>query len=389
MSRPFHALIALVALSMAGGCRSSDGEVASIAAEEGVTSEYGQIPPSLANALERTHSNLAEERISGIEGLGSPPDPRAFDRLSELLSDGQTDVMCEAAEALSAIESTRVEAEPLLLAASLEEGGRRQSCLLSALAVVGGDLAVDGLSAALNDAEGSESINLIRTLGQIGRVSSAGPVIELLQASDEAVRAAAFEATMSLGPGTQDQVRPLLSSDDPAIRCLATRLLAEWESEADRDQFRRLARHDSNPQVVLCALGALGRLGDTDAVDDLVEALYADTAREQRLAAEGLALARTRVAIEALIRALTHFHDDSTENAAQLALVQIGASALPALREALPNGPPLRRALLAETLGLLNDRTAIPALEQAAMDNDPMVRRAANAALEYMQGQDR
>lgn len=141
-----------------------------------------------------------------------------------------------------------------------------------------------------------------------------------------------------------------LSSRTPWRRGRAVSLLG---SAAGAQHVAAMATllSDSSLQVRCAAARALGKAGDPGAVGDLLDA----TTGERALPA----------------------------GVVGMALLDLGTTALPVLRDALSGGPGTARGLVAELLGVHGDPSAAPALEDLVRSagEDLGVRRSAAAAL--------
>lgn len=369
-------------------CRSNNGEelleqeraadnALAVESLDGVSSE-------LESTLSQTTSDDSETVISALETLQQMQDPRCLWRLVELLQDDDNDVVCLTARVVGSLgEMGRLAAPNLSNLLSHRSGSVRQ-CALAALSRVGGDQALSSILEHIEAPQPADLEYAIVAAGQLGRIEATPIVVGFLESSDETIRLTAIEALERIGAGAAGGVRPLLESSASNARCAAARMLAGWESLDDIPGLERMSRYDPEPRVRLCALGALGRLGDEEAIEELIERASDSESDNREIAVEALGIAATRSAVETLIRVLTGFPEASRPNPAQMALLEIGRTARPLLEDALPTGPPLRRALVAETLGLLGDPAAEESLEQASMDTDPLVREAATFALELL-----
>jgi HEAT repeat protein len=99
--------------------------------------------------------------------------------------------------------------------------------------------------------------------------------------------------------------------------------------------------------VLLAASYALQRLGSTSHLDRLVAALATPAVREL----------------------------------AEMYLIDLSASAAPALAGFLKDSSPSKRAIVAEILGFSNDPSVVPSLEALVRDSDAGAAQAAGRAL--------
>ncbi|MBN1946309.1 MAG: HEAT repeat domain-containing protein [Bradymonadales bacterium] len=351
---------------------------------EGQADPYATLPPSVRQPLEQTWDPIATRRLEALRALEQQADPRVLDRLVELLLDGDEHVRCVAARVLGSFGSEADPASEFLVELLADRSPLVRQCALWALAQVGGDLPLQALLEFLQQADGDELEPTIDALGRLGRIEAVPVLLGYLESDQAALVYTAQRALVRIGPGAIESVRPLLRSAQPWTRCAVATTLAQWESVQDQQELHRLAHEDGDPMVRVCASGALGRLGDEAAVEELVEILSDPTSPSRARAAQSLGLAATGPAMRALIRALTTFDQPEGGNPAQEALISMGRPVIPTLEEAIFSGPPLRRALVAQTLGLLGDPSAIPTLRTALMDTDPRVRQAAEEALQRL-----
>lgn len=117
-------------------------------------------------------------------------------------------------------------------------------------------------------------------------------------------------------------------------------------------------------------------------VPALIEALFDDSWRVRRLAADKLATVTTSAEIVgALLEVLGRRGQTGARNAAATALAHLGAAAVAPLLQLLEHEDPDQRKFAADILGELARVEASPALVKALDDEDPNVRVAAAEAL--------
>jgi HEAT repeat protein len=125
---------------------------------------------------------------------------------------------------------------------------------------------------------------------------------------------------------------------------------------------------------------ALGNIGDEAAIPALAGALKDRDGWVRRYAGEAL----IRMGSPAALIALLRHREEEYHPYAYEALLQAGASAVPALVQALPGCNRDVRRIVCELLGKIGDASAVPALIHALKDEDARVQREAAGALERM-----
>ena len=196
---------------------------------------------------------------------------------------------------------------------------------------------------------------IVKALGMIDDASALALVEEALESSDQDVRRAAIEAVGAIG--------------DPAgVPVLVKELEGLWWESAAH---------------------ALGNIGGQEAVDALSSMLESDDAEHSRVALDALAQSHDRSSVQPIIAhckkapATAQVHaitalgeiksslcvpflitrlDASVQTAAQQAIRDVGASAIPVLIESLNTADDTIRGQLILLLGDLGDPIAIPAL---------------------------
>lgn len=118
---------------------------------------------------------------------------------------------------------------------------------------------------------------------------AAGPLVDLLDAREAAVRAAAAELVGLVGDGTSaEPLMRLLEDPDPEVRVKAARALGRVGAE-DAVLELRDALHDPVPFVRAVAARTLGSIGDDGAMERLMEMAVDDVHDPARAAAGALA----------------------------------------------------------------------------------------------------
>lgn len=184
-----------------------------------------------------------------------------------------------------------------------------------------------------------------------------------------------------------EPARRLLSDAEPEVRREAVGVIGWLQAASALADLTRLAGSDGDASVRRAATGALGLSSDPQPVLPALRAALADsdwTVREE--AAATLGKLRSAEAVTPLSRALV---DDfwQVRLAAVRALGRLGTAAGPAVDVILLQleqpAPNLRKETVI-ALGQIGDPRARPALEQAANDPDPDVRKLARLALQVV-----
>jgi len=112
-----------------------------------------------------------------------------------------------------------------------------------------------------------------------------------------------------------------------------------------------------------------------------MQALYDESWRVRRLAADRLVQVGGQALVEELVMVLGQRGQTGARNAAASALAQLGATAAGPLVTLLGHADPDQRKFAADILAELRERSTVPALVKALDDGDPNVRTAAAEAL--------
>ena len=198
---------------------------------------------------------------------------------------------------------------------------------------------VSALVHMLGDARWYVARNAADLLGEMQATEAELPLIELIKHDDDRVRRAATTALAKLGtPRALQGLRGALRDTSPQVRMQAAAGLAGRRGANSSSTLLEALDEETDAEVQLTILAALGRLATSDAVQKLVKAaesggmLFNKKPLAFRIAAiQALGEARTAPALEAL-KELANDKDKEIREAAFKATMQ--AQRVPAARSA-------------------------------------------------------
>lgn len=338
------------------GMRSPDREIRNQA-----TSAMGNFGPLAKTAVPELIRALQTQdtRYSALNALAriGPDAAPAVDVLTRLLNSRD---MYSAASALAAIGPAAAPAIPRLL--RLLQNERTVVAAAVALGKIGGDAkqAIPLLVTKLSDND--QITSACQALANVGHLD--------------------IDQTLSA-------LRKAASNPDPEIRAIVVSALGQLHSPKTVEDLLT-ALKDSELSVRIAAVGALGQLGSEaePAVAKLAEVLEAKelALRENAAWALGNIGSKAETAVPALIKALSN---KEMQSSAIYALGRIGkgaGAAVPQLVELL-DAPKLRYGA-AYALGQIGPaaKAALPKLRMLAKDRDPQFAKAAQTAVDRIEG---
>jgi HEAT repeat protein len=189
------------------------------------------------------------------------------------------------------------------------------------------------LTHMLGDARWYVARNAADLLGELKAVEAEGPLAELLKHDDERVRRAATNALAKLGTAHSHlALKRALRDTSPQVRATAAAGLAGRSTSRGGRTAATLLRAldgESDVEVQIAILTALGRVGTADAVERLIKAaepdgrLFKRKPASYRVAAvQALGEARTPTALAAL-QVLSADRDKDVRDAAQKAVTEV------------------------------------------------------------------
>jgi HEAT repeat protein len=318
----------------------------------------------LIKALKNPHGGV---QAGAAYALGKIGDVRAVKPLIRILNDEDVYVRGTVAAALGRIGDARA-VKPLIHALKQDVGKNVRLLAAGALGKIGDARAVDALTQALRDEDenvqkvADESLKMIeaqkRGVGigidveKLAAKKDVKGLIKVLQyKKDDEVRTNAAIALREVGDTRA--VEPLIEALKDKNEEFRLRVIAALGTIADPkavDPLIRMLTKEEPYRVQLVAVITLGDIADPKAVDSLIQVLKTDDINFRTAAAEALGKIGDDRAVEPLIRVL---HDQDN----------------------------FAKRLAAEALGKIGDARAIPYLTKAAKDNDKDVRKVAKEAL--------
>ena len=252
--------------------------------------------------------------------------------------------------------------------------------------------------------------NIIKILGAIGDSRATGYLVELIEDAPESLHYELIEALIRLKDAQViDTLIESLGHKEPSIRELASNGLFEMGAHS----LTALSSALQSPlwQTRLYAARTLGRIGDAQAVDPLIQALEHSDSTFRAEAIKALGLIGDRRAAPFLIQALMHSEPDTIRPLIEALARLMDASAIPQMIEAFKqeewsnhdyivdsiasmghqafssvqayaeNASPRIRIGIAKILSRLNHANANEALVKLTRDTDHEVRLISAEAL--------
>jgi hypothetical protein len=136
---------------------------------------------------------------------------------------------------------------------------------------------------------------------------------------------------------------------------------------------------DKDPDMRRAAAEGLGRLGDKSAIPELQYGVTADDAEAVRVA---MAFALQKLGQNYVTRMVDAMDSVRMVPQVQEYLIELGSPVVPELYPRLQESDAAIREAVAETLGMIGDPAALPALEAAAKNSDAGAANAAKRAIE-------
>jgi len=217
----------------------------------------------------------------------------------------------------------------------------------------------------------------VNLLGLLRDCDNAEKLLDLL--SDEEVQDNAFKALVALGSDGAERLAEIWLQVDVTKQSYIAYLFGQTAYRKGVPLLLE-AISSSDPQLREIAAGALGKVGDADALKSLINLFSDEVDRVRDAATEAvirLGGAYTQLALEEIRTCLDHA-DAATRMAAVAALGRLGGvDATEVLLESLKDVSPQVRQAAVRAFTPSRDETTIEAIALALMDEDAGVRRLA------------
>lgn len=217
----------------------------------------------------------------------------------------------------------------------------------------------------------------------IGRLKVTGAADVLMKAINDSSPDVRYASMRALGALHETRATAALTEQLAFYRkgegaWAALDALAHLAQPASAALFKERLK-DKDPNMRRAAAEGLGRLGDRSAIPDLQYGVTADDSEPVRVA---MAFALQTLGQHFVTRMVDAMTSARMVPQVQAYLLELGPPIAPELYPRLQESDPGLREAVAETLGMIGDAGALPALETAAKDPDAGAANAAKRAIE-------
>jgi HEAT repeat protein len=359
-------------------------------------------------------------RVSAMRTLNKAGHPDAIQYIARLLTDPKDDIQLEALDTLLGFYLPEVPPKSKRVAYVIEvEGGSR-----AARAFEQGPFILlprpsppelkKGLAGAMRDDNAEIRLEATYALGAMVP-PPAGPeaeasLAENLRDRDPAIRLAAARVAGAVRASTiTDAIVAAINDPDEKIKLAALRAVGDIKDPRGVKALEEQFNYYKKGELARAALDGLARIGQPSSLSLFQEHLTDRDPALRRFAIEGVVRTHDKAAIDALEISTAGESDNSAQLARAFAtetagkrgldllvsrlsddllfeqsmgyIVELGPRVIAPLAEHLKDPNPRVRERIAQTLGLIGDNTAAPALEGTLRDPDINVARAAERAL--------
>jgi len=315
--------------------------------------------------------------MRAVEALGQTGDERAAVPLIGMLNRSDPSLRFVTSEALIHLGSAAV---PSLIDTLNHKDPVVVSAAAEILGKIGDQRAIEPLTEALKHRDSDRvRLSVATALGAIGGKEVVVPLIRLLKNKDSVVQYAAAEALAVIGQPAVPFLIDELKNTDPDIVLIAINTLGKTGEQQAVQPLIDLLHNDLPDAVRMSVVKALGRLKDPRAVPVLMDRLTDRVSVVRGLAAEALVDMGT-AGIDPLVEILGN-NDPEIQDLASDALVKIGAPAVEPLLEKLSENDPKFSWPIIDILGRIGDERAVTPLIEKLQSPDPDIAMKAADAL--------
>jgi len=332
-------------------------------------------PPAVQQAARSLDSVNSKERESAIQSLGQMNHPTAVDALVEALRHPTQQVRLQAAIQLIGFHDAR--SLPVLLESQRWTGQEIEPWRIAKI----GESAVPGLVEALRHDDGRVRLCAVSALAAFHSSAAVLALAAHLDDPDQEFRRKAIAAlTENESSEAVPALRQALPGSEGDVRSSLVWALAKCGGKSVAPDLIELAR-DPDRDVRHSAVVSLKEIRDAASVPALIEALADSYDQVGAAAAKGLEAIGDPQSIPGMIEAWGKTDSNMVKSFIGDAIRTLGATALPALREAVQHPNASVRSRAVGLLGELGDDSDVPVLIELLRDQSASVRWYAVQAL--------
>ncbi len=373
--------------------------------------EKDQKMDDIKTLLELMQHKESSVRESAVRKMGDINDPLVIQPLLDALKDEDGDVRVAAAEAL--LKMTNLTSAMLEGALKNESHNVRRGAVM-VICEKGGPRAFEALLLALKDPDWKVRVLAANGLGKMKEFRAVEPLIQLLEDDDPDVRNAAINALGEIADksavpsiieslkrdiivnkisaanalahiGDKTAVKPLievLNDRHPGLVKRESRKPSAERLNGDEVQETMVADVLGHEYISVCraVAAALGKIGDPEAIEYLIQALKSEDWSLRKVVAESLGNFSDNKIVAPLISCLKDKNWMVRRTAAD-SLCKLDITCLDPLKVLLKDDDSTTRALAVEILGIMGDESILDTFIELANDSDPKVRLKVAEAL--------
>ncbi|UCE63910.1 MAG: HEAT repeat domain-containing protein [Nitrospirota bacterium] len=246
----------------------------------------------LLNAIEDDYWAVRAQVAWALAKIGGN---KAIEGLIRLFNDTMMEVQSETVNAVSSMGTSVV---PSLIPCLKDERWRVREQAAKALGNLKDPQAVQGLIIACRDRDGAVKSSAAEALGKIGDAKAVPALVKLFKDTSKIVRETAGTALVHIGESSVDALLQSLKDPHFVVRCHAVRALGgmttdyqigrAWVKEPRVVEALVECLKDPDRAVREDATIALGIIGDSQAVDGLIEAMKDGAVKRHAIASLGM-----------------------------------------------------------------------------------------------------